>query len=588
MDVIIVLLLSGFIFNLYSQIPDGYEKGLDFINESDILNSISFLASDELKGRASGSEGNLEAARFIAKKFYDAGLAPFQQGRGFIPITDNDEEDEVPPVKPKENVNPSFYDKYFQRFFITESKIDKDRSGLEIVKYFNGTSKCYYYKAGKDFIVSYKSQRGLTLHAPIVFVGYGIDKGENNYNDYIDIDGNEIDVKDKIVIMIEGFPQENDSASEFSKSKNILYKNARKKVEVALEKGAIAVLMAQSSLRHNPPFLVKFENLANAFEKSEFGLPELKTKESIPLVYISGEIIRDLFKGSNKNLTEILEKIDNDLKPSAFTFTDAKIKLGINFDIDLISTQNVIGFIEGADPILKNEYVVFGAHYDHVGLGFYGAMDKKNTGQIHNGADDNASGTSGLVELAEAFAKSKSRRSVIFIAFSGEENGILGSRYYTHQNPFKKIENTIAMINLDMIGRNEKELVWIGGIFYSEDLKKIVQEANTNIGFELLYNVGLLNFASDQGPFIRKHIPSLFFFSGLHDEYHTPEDDIERIDFNKTERITKLAYLSGWILANQDEKPKYREATMDEKIILVKESLNRQRKYRPEEKKQSN
>ena len=171
-----------------------------------------------------------------------------------------------------------------------------------------------------------------------------------------------------------------------------------------------------------------------------------------------------------------------------------------------------------------------------------------------------------MIELAEAFSHCKPKRSVIFIAFSGEENGILGSRYYAYQNPYKNIDNTIAMVNLDMIGRNEAELVWVGGIFYSEDLKKVVQEANAGLNFELLYNVGLLTFASDQGPFIRKKVPSLFFFSGLHDDYHTPSDDVDKINFDKAERITKLAYLSSWILANQEDKPKYREATMDEKI----------------------
>ena len=143
------------------------------------------------------------------------------------------------------------------------------------------------------------------------------------------------------------------------------------------------------------------------------------------------------------------------------------------------------------------------------------------------------------------------------------------------------------MVNLDMIGRNEPELVWVGGMFYSDDLKKIVQDANTQIGFELLFNVGLLTFASDQGPFIRKKIPSLFFFSGLHDDYHTPADDADKINFDKVERITKLAYLSGWILTNQEENQNTVRQPWMKRLYLVKESLDRQKKIRPDEKKEN-
>lgn len=585
-SLVTILILCVFVFKSIAQIPVGYEKGLEYIDKKDIKNSITYLASDELKGRATGSEENLEAARYIAKKFYDFGLQPYVENKSYVHVVaENDDEEDGIPLQPKQNVKIDFYDKYFQKFYLTSSTLSENKCGLTLTKRNSVGQISFPYKVKKDFIISYKSQKGISLNAPLVFIGYGINSGENNYNDYLDDNGKEIDVKNKIVLLVDSYPNEDDLNSDFSKSKNIVYKNVRKKSEIAMEKGAIAVLVVQSPLKQNPPFIVKFENMSSAFLKRDFGLPELKTKESIPLVYISNEVVRDLFAGTNETLSGLLTKINNDLRSVAFEVAGTTVNLEIDFDVDFIPTQNIIGFIEGTDPILKNEFVVFGAHYDHVGLGYYGAMDKKNVGQIHNGADDNASGTSGLIELAEAFSKCKPKRSLIFAAFSGEENGILGSRYYTSQNPFKKIENTVAMVNLDMIGRNEPELIWVGGIFYSEDLKKIVKNANSQIGFELLYNVGLLNFGSDQGPFIRKQIPSLFFFSGLHDDYHTPNDDTDKINFDKAEQVSKLAYLSGWILANQEEKPQYREATMDEKIVLVKESLERQKKYRPEGKK---
>lgn len=583
---VVFLLLAGLSVYSFPQVPTGYERGLEFIDKKDIKNSITFLASDKLKGRATGTEENLEAARFIAKKFYEFGLQPYSESKNYLSVIPEHEDDEDGiPIQPKENTKPDFYDKYFQKFYITSSKLSENKCDLIVTKKNSVGESSISYKIKKDFIISYKSQKGISLKAPVVFVGYGIDKGESNYNDYLSKDGKEIDVKDKIVLLIDGHPQENDANSEFSKSKNIVYKNVRKKCEIAMERGAIAVLVMQSPFKQNPPFIVKFENMSSAFLKSEFSLPEIKTKESIPLIYVSSELAKDLLAGSSHNLTTMLNDIDANLIANPFEIPNSMVDVSIDFDVDLIPTQNVIGFLEGTDSVLKNEYVVVGAHYDHVGLGYFGAMDKRNVGQIHNGADDNASGTSGLIELADALSKCKPKRSIIFAAFSAEENGILGSRYYASQNPFRKIENTVAMVNLDMIGRNEPELVWVGGIFYSDDLKKIVQEANIGIGFELLYNVGLLNFGSDQGPFIRKQVPSLFFFTGLHDDYHTPSDDAEKINFDKAERVSKLAYLSMWILANQDGKPKYREATMDEKIVLVKESMERQRKYRPEAKK---
>ena len=279
-----------------------------------------------------------------------------------------------------------------------------------------------------------------------------------------------------------------------------------------------------------------------------------------------------------------LRNINAALKPSAFEIKGKKISFSIRYINEIIKTQNVIGFIEGSDPVLKNEVVVMGAHYDHVGLGIYGAMHKTDKGKIHNGADDNASGTCGLIELAEAFAKSPPKRSVLMIAFSGEELGILGSKYYVYYNPILPLEKTIAMINLDMIGRNEKNELSIGGAFYSKDMKTIVEEANKEIGFELFYNTGLLQYASDQAFFLRSKIPVAFLFSGLHDDYHTPADKMEKLDVDKIEKVTKLAFLSGSLIGNSDKKPAYYELGMQERIDLVKESFDRQKNHKENKK----
>jgi Zn-dependent M28 family amino/carboxypeptidase len=169
---------------------------------------------------------------------------------------------------------------------------------------------------------------------------------------------------------------------------------------------------------------------------------------------------------------------------------------------------------------------------------------------------------------------------LLFIAFSGEENGLLGSRFFVNYQPMVPLEKIVSMFNFDMVGRNEPELLWIGGAFYSDDLRKIIERANTEVGFELLYNVGLLNFASDQAPFLKKEIPSAFFFSGLHDDYHTPKDDYDKIDYDKLSKVVRLGFLAIESLANSDFKPAYKELSIEERKSLVDISMQKQKKYR--------
>lgn len=572
---VLLFFVVGIYSTVLAQFSGNYNEGLKYIDKNDIKKSITYLASDEMKGRAAGTPENLEAAKFIAKKFFDFGLKPYNDIAN-------------PPLfRTKKNTSieaPKVFtpEKYFQRFNITESKLNQKECALTLIK--NNSSKEYAYDYQKDYLIDYNSNKNLSLNAPLVFVGYGIEKDANGYNDFIDEDGKEIDVKNKIALVIDSYPQENDTASFFSKARSTKIKSIKQKVLQLKEKGALAVLAVQSPIKNQSPFVVKMENLAKAFSRTDFDLPELNTAETIPLIYISKDVLADIMAGSGKTMTDILKKIDQDLKARSFAFNDIGFNVKIKYDSRLLETQNVIGVLEGTDPVLKNEYVVVGGHFDHVGLGFYGAMSKANAGQIHNGADDNASGTSGMIELAEAFSNVKPKRSMIFIGFTGEENGLLGSRHYAYQNPLYSLEKTVAMVNLDMISRNDNRILWVGGIFYSSDMKKVVEEANQSIGFELLYNVGLYTFASDQGPFIRRNIPSIFFFAGDHEDYHTPGDDADKVDFEKAEKVSKLAYLTTWLLTNVETKPAYRALTNDEKAGLVKESLERQKKYKLDKK----
>jgi hypothetical protein len=579
-----VLLYS---INSFAQIPSGYEDGLKVIKSSDLKEYITYLASDDLKGRAAGTEENMIASKYIANRFYELQLKPFDENRGKRMVFDLPDDDDGPMVKTKDDSEKDYSDLYFQKFFILETQMS-DESALTLSYAKTNSKKEASFQFGSQFIVDYKGSQNILVSAPVVFLGYGIDKTSWNYSDYKTSDGKDISVKDKIVVIIEGYPQEQDANSIFSKNaKGSNYISIKKKASVAFEKGALAVIVIRSPLKDNAPFAVSYQGYLNMFAKKQHSLPELKTSEAAPIVYVDNNVIASILDNSLKGLKDELTKLESTLKPISHEIKDKTLTLDVKYNTKLIPSQNIVGYLEGSDPSLKNEYIVVGAHFDHVGVGHFGAMSKSDVGKIHNGADDNASGTAGVLEIAEAFSKNRPKRSVIFIAFNAEEMGLLGSRYYAYQNPFKKIDVTKGMVNLDMIGRNESKLVWAGGIFYSSDMKKVVEEANTKFDFEVLYNVGLLTFASDQGPFIRKEVPSIFFHSGLHDEYHTPKDDTELIDFDKTEKITKLAYVTAWILANTDNPPAYRALSNDEKVDLVKESMQRMRIHRPETKKVS-
>lgn len=575
-----VVLSLGLCAPLFAQqIPPGYEEGLKTITSKEILSNITFLASDSLKGRAAGTEENNIAASFIASKFKEYGLKTVFQDRFAIFKKDKPEEEEaLPKEAPVDFSKPGQFDNYFQKFNIKKIRLSEENS-LKLFSKFEGGSSEITYKYKNDFLVWYEGAGDIKITAPVVFAGYGISKGENGYNDFVDSEGKELDVKNKVVIVVDGFPRENDPESAFSKSRKALYINPLRKAEAAAEKGALAILVMNSPLKQEPPINFKYEKMSKAFNKESFFIPEFGRK-NIPIIYVSKTFTRNLFGQTGVNVEKILTSIDKDLKPAAIDLKDKNVSYEIKFDSELLPTQNVIGILEGSDPKLKDEYVVVGAHYDHVGFGYYGAMDLKSKGKIHPGADDNGSGTCGLIELAEAFSKTKPRRSVLFIAFSGEENGLLGSKYYVNEQPVRPINKTVAMVNLDMISRNNPDMLWICGAFYGKDIIKVVEECNKNIGFDLLYNTGLLGGASDQAPFIKKDIPILFFFAGLHDDYHTPADVIGKVDCNKVEKVSKLAFETCWTLASQDGKPVFAPLSQDEKALVVKESMERQKKYK--------
>ncbi len=581
----VLLFVLTFILSSFAGAQSNKDEALKLIKAEDLKAYVTYLASDQMKGRYAGTAENEAAAAYIAKRFSELGLKPYVEPRRGQANAEPEEEDGVELKSAAAAAPANSFDKYFQKFFLLKSQVDSAGTRLVVNRKAGESSVETGYFPKKDFVITSKLHQDLALSSGIVFIGFGIEKGEAGYSDYLSADGKKVDVKNKIALIVDSFPDEEDTAGVYAKSKNAGYKNLRKKYETAFERGALAVFVVASPITRQPPFIIRNERMIIASSNPEYSLPETRTETSKPVVQISNEVCEEILRNSDKSLKELVKGINSSKKGSAFEVPSSEIKLNITVLSSIVPTVNVVGMVEGSDPVLKNEYVVVGAHFDHVGIGQTGAMSKDNYGLVHNGADDNASGTSGILEVAEAMMKAGQKRSVIFAAFNAEELGMMGSRYYAYQYAMRPIDRTVAMVNLDMIGRNEPELLWIGGIFYSSDMKDVLEAANKSIGLQLLYNVGLLTFASDQGPFIRKNVPSVFLFAGLHDDYHTPADDVEKINFRKVERVAKLAFETVYLLAETDKLPQYRVMNMDEKIILVKESLEKQKKFRSDQEK---
>jgi hypothetical protein len=219
--------------------------------------------------------------------------------------------------------------------------------------------------------------------------------------------------------------------------------------------------------------------------------------------------------------------------------------------------SNLLGLIEGSDPAKKKECLVIGAHHDHVGLGHFGSRDQKGDGQIHNGADDNASGTASLLELAQAFVGAPARRSLLLMSFAAEEKGLLGSKHWC-EHPTQPLGTIVTMINLDMVGRSKEDYLFVGGLGTGTLLKSIVARHNKEFRFKLEEKPGGMG-PSDFEPFYRKDVPVLFFFTNVHEDYHRPGDDWEKVNFQAHERITRLTYKVARDLLDGDGRPKFQE-----------------------------
>ena len=506
--------------------------GYDAIKAADLRANLTFLASDALEGRLSLTRGSEVAIEWVASEFAKAGLQPMTDGT------------------------------YLQKVPLIEYRTDRQESRL-IVSHDGKKEALRFPDAYSNF------PNDVTLAAPVVFAGYGITAPELHYDDYAGLD-----VRGKIVLVFDHEPQENDPNSIFNGTGNTRYATSRVKLLNAQKHGALAVLVVAEPNRKHPSNQERVARIrgtqqrmaripSEAIEGDEVG---------VPLFTISDMVAADLLAPTGKKPGALQAAIDKDLHAASIAIPGTEVEVHVvNRERRRGTSANVAGIIEGSDPKLRAETIVFSAHYDHDGP----AAD----GNYYHGADDNGSGTVGVVELAQAFAKNpvKPKRSVLFVVFAAEERGLLGSYYYV-QHPLRPLDTTRAVINFDMIGRNEadseqtKGLIKIAadtsnelnlvGMKYSPDYRRAVEEADRTAGLKLNYkwdDEASLNvyFRSDQFPFALHDVPAMWWFTGFHPDYHQVTDTVDRINFPKMEKILRLAYLTGWIFTEGDRPPKF-------------------------------
>jgi len=518
------------------------KKGLEAITEQSIYGQLEFLASDWTEGRETGTKGIDMAADYIASIFKTFGLKP----AGDIVTIRRDRN--TPPVSEKT---------YFQNLELIEYK-SKDDMFLKV-----------HYKDGdleRTVVFDYRTDFSLFVQdlaeqftAPVVFVGYGLTDKTNNYDDFADID-----VKGKFILRLSGYPGSTDTTSNAYK---IFHPDTRQKQtamrnrkNAALRRsGAVGVLdviypdrsyrswATNKPYRWNRPY---YEGDTPAPRGNAKRLRMISDTFSSGMLYISisNRIADLLLKDSGIDIESFVKNAAENAVPSSKVLEDKKVTIKTSVETNIITTQNVLGYIEGENP---DEVIVLGGHYDHYG---------KYNGYIWNGADDDASGTVGVMEIAKAFMATgvKPKKSVIFAAWTGEEKGLCGSRYFV--NTYKPLEDVHFNMNFDMIGRDSYEdkegnTVDVRYTTRAVNLKDYIDNYNNLINLNLnMRGSRRPRAGTDLTPFAEKDIPIVGFFTGFHDDYHQVSDTIDKINLEKMTKIIKLGFLNAWKVANVEGK----------------------------------
>ena len=438
------------------------------ITGEELRRHVRYLASDELGGRRAGTDGAGRAARYIAGEFQRYGLQPAGDDGGW---TDS--------------------------FEFTGGVRIGDGNSLSVIHPDGEMTG----RSGKDYLpISFSSNA--TVDGNVVFAGYGIIAPEAGYNDY---EG--IDVSGKIVLILRYTPDGTSTYGVFA-----AYRALRYKMMTAREHGATGVLFVTGPETQPEDEIIVFRQDLTP------------THSGIPAVSISRKVADVLFRGSDTTLQAAQANIDGEERGAPFLLPGVQVSMQTDLRTDSQVTKNVLGWLPGNDDQFKNEVIVIGAHYDHLGAGGMGSLaSTSNSTATHYGADDNASGTAGLLELAQTFAARHKdlKRSLLFVAFAAEELGLLGSAHYV-EHPFIPLTRTTTMVNLDMIGRLSNRRLTVGGTGTARMWEDVLNRQHQGT-FDLEFDPSGLA-PSDHASFYRSEIPVLFFYTGRHEDYHRPSD----------------------------------------------------------------
>jgi hypothetical protein len=472
-----------------------------------VLDHVRVLASDSCAGRGPGSAGIEKAAAYITDYFSQLRL---RQG-GRAGYADTFSMTTGIKTGPKNTVS---FGVLIERPGVPLDQTKPIQIG---------------WKVGADYQPYGFSESGVAT-GDIAFVGYGITS--SSYDDYAGID-----VKGKIVIMLRGLPkwaEKNESMRQLS--------SIRTKATAAREKGALAVI-----------FVNKNGDSADVLER--FGLDRLGKNSGIIALQARRSTCAKVFPAKGTSLFVAEQEIEKTQKPKSFLLANTTANLSVDLVFQESITQNIIGIVEGTDPRLRNEYVVVGAHYDHIGMGDENSLASTTEPMIHFGADDNASGTAGVLELAQAFKRKPAKRSIVFMTFSGEEKGLLGSKHWV-SNPTIPINQVAAMINLDMIGRLKDGKLNIQGTGTSSIWPRVIDSAKA--GLPLTVTTTADGFGpSDHSSFTAKNIPVLFYFTGLHGDYHRPSDTWDKVNADGIAIVVKMVEKTVRIIADSAARPEF-------------------------------
>ncbi len=523
------------------------------ITSEELAGHLYFFASDYFEGRETTTRGQKLAAGYLAAEYRKMGLEPIG----------NDGRDSNAP------------DKFFQEFEVYGKRLNKAelsaRSGLStlVSAEFSADS----YDDGAFLVFG----NATSAEGPLYFAGYGIPDDDLGFNEITALESAGIDYSDGWLMILDGEPMRDDDESllptedggpsQWSQSRNAklrAYFSSGK-----LPKGIVLVSgdTDASSFQKQAAAAAAQQQAVGSLSLTD----DAPSRPFPPIYTVTIDVANEMLGPSGNSVASAKEQIDSTLEPFVFAVSGVTVSSTLDSGSFSATTENVVAFIEGTDPVLKDEVVVFSSHYDHIGL--TGAIEGDS---VNNGADDDGSGTVTLLEIAEAFMAAKEdgvgpRRSLIFLNVTGEEKGLLGSAHYADEDPRMPLDKTVANLNIDMIGRfdpthpgADNDYVYIiGSKMISQELHDINVWANTSTGINLDLNERFNSkddpnrfyARSDHWNFGKHNIPFTFYFTGTHEDYHGPGDEAHKVEYDRMARIGQLIFATGWRVANQDSRP---------------------------------